>query len=68
MSSHESIAEPRRLVCTWCEGTGWLCDGCERPEALCMASACGGAKLSMSGCPKCFVPGGCGGRGYVEVE
>jgi hypothetical protein len=54
-------------VCPWCEGSGWLCDGCQRPEVLCMASACRGAALSMSGCPKCFVPGECGGRGYVPA-
>ena len=59
--------EAARVVCSWCEGTGWVCDGCGRPEKLCMASACGGAALSMSGCPKCY-RGGCGGSGYVEVR
>jgi hypothetical protein len=66
-ASAPSPSRDGTVVCQWCEGSGWLCDGCQRPEALCMASACRGAALSMSGCPKCFVPGGCGGRGYISA-
>jgi len=47
--------------CPTCRGTGWRCDSHQRGDC----ARCWEIDGSLSGCPDCAPPGGCGGTGLA---